>query len=111
MITSNNSRKSFLDSQISQSILRSPIGKYDTKRGSPSIASSYLNKSHYLISKHVDTNTVDREIKNRQFKERFSKIKRTIDTKMLGGGPLFPILVEEEKHLSSFDSSSKDYKA
>ena len=50
-------------------------------------------------------------MKNRKFKESFSKIKRPINTKMLGGGPLFPILVEEEKELSEFDTTSRDYKA
>lgn len=44
------------------------------------------------------------------FKEKFSTITRGLHTKMIGGGPMFPIPTEAEKQIIDLDNSAMMYK-
>jgi len=46
------------------------------------------------------------EIEKINFKENFSKIHRGLDTKIVGGGPMFPIPSQYEKYIVDLDQST-----
>lgn len=45
-----------------------------------------------------------------EFKEKYSYIERGLHTRMLGGGPLYPIPTHDEKMIQELDHTARDYK-
>lgn len=54
---------------------------------------------------------IEEELARKTFKEKFSKIKRQVDTKMIGGGPMYPIAAQHEKKIVDLDTTCAAYKA
>lgn len=54
---------------------------------------------------------IEEELARKTFKEKFSKIKRQVDTKMIGGGPMYPIAAQHEKKIVDLDTTCQAYKA
>ena len=58
----------------------------------------------------VTFDAVTHELNRLTFKENFSKIKRPTDTKIIGGGPLYPIPGPNEGSIEDLDNSCLAYK-
>jgi hypothetical protein len=53
---------------------------------------------------------IEEEIEKINFKENYSKIARPINTKIIGGGPLYPIPGQHEKGIIDLDNSCSKFK-
>lgn len=53
---------------------------------------------------------IQEEVDRINFKEQFSTIKRPINTKIIGGGPIYPQPVKFEKNIIELDKSCQEYK-
>ena len=73
------------------------------QRGAASLGRNILIKG--------ELDPIEEELARKTFKEKFSKIKRQVDTKMLGGGPLYPIAAQHEKKIVDLDTTCAAYKA
>jgi hypothetical protein len=48
-------------------------------------------RSHTINGKGITLDPIQEEIDRNNFKENFSNLKRNINTKIIGGGPLYPV--------------------
>ena len=67
-------------------------------------------KSMGIGSGSYNLDPIKEEIDRINFKENFSKIRRPMNTKIIGGGPLYPIPAAYEKTITDLDDSCLKHK-
>ena len=60
------------------------------------------NKPILEVQKEIEDKN-NAEIEKINFKEDFSKIKRDLNTRIIGGGPIYPIPNQYEKYIVDLD--------
>ena len=71
---------------------------------------SVRNSSVPRGSKLLEPIREENQDKTDAFKEKFSYIERGLHTRMLGGGPMYPIPTHDEKMIQELDTTARDYK-